>query len=174
MCRLPRASLVPHLLACVNRQGKARQGRVWLAPARRRRSDPLTVCRTVHCIRRQVGSSDYGFLFQALATKGKGRDCDSARGTYRRLFLRDSTVLACESHLWSSAPCRVGYPLMSVYTKKHDLPTYPEPPGNPIYLVRKPLLTVTPTLPRPYLPIASAKRASTETLLTRSGLWGRN
>ena len=64
----------------------------------------------------------------------------------------------------SSAPCRVGYPLMSVYTKKHDLPTYPEPPGNPIYLVRKPLLTVTPTLPRPYLPIASAKRASTDTL----------
>ena len=41
----------------------------------------------------------------------------------------------------------IGYPLMSVYTKKHDLPTYPEPPGNPIYLVRKPLLTVTPTLP---------------------------
>ena len=51
-----------------------------------------------------------------------------------------------------------------VHTKKHDLPTYPEPPGNPIYLVRKPLLTVTPTLPRPYLPIASAKRASTDTL----------
>jgi len=37
----------------------------------------------------------------------------------------------------SSAPCRVGYLLMSVYTKKRDLPTYPEPPRGvtaPTYL----------------------------------------
>ena len=89
--------------------------------------------------------------------------CPAASGRPRTLVFFDRAALCRNCR--SSAPCRVGYPLMSVYTKKHDLPTYPEPPGNPIYLVRKPLLTVTPTLPRPYLPIASAKRASTDTPL---------
>jgi len=37
---------------------------------------------------------------------------------------------------WSSAPCRVGYLLMSVYTKKRDLPTYPEPPRGVTALLR--------------------------------------
>ena len=53
---------------------------------------------------------------------------------------------------------------MSVYTKSRDLPTYPEPPKKPIYLVRGRYIAVTPLFALPYLPIPNAKRASTCTL----------
>ena len=66
--------------------------------------------------------------------------------------------------MYSRVHCTVGflrtYTLMLVYTEKHDLPTYPEPPKKPIYLVRGRYIAVTHSPIRPYLPIPTAKRAS--------------
>ena len=62
---------------------------------------------------------------------------DVSRRSYTRADLRRSGKNPTQVQRRSSAPCRVGYLLMSVYTKKRDLPTYPEPPRGvtaPTYL----------------------------------------